>query len=97
MITTKTASGADIWFHVKNAPGSHVIIRVASVPGGTVPDTTIEEAAGIAAWYSSVKNSTAVDVDYTTIKNVKKPSGAKPGMVNYFNYSTIRVRPLPRG
>jgi len=97
MITTKIASGADIWFHVKNAPGSHVIIRAASVPGGIIPDTTIEEAAGIAAWYSSVKNSTAVDVDYTTIKNVKKPSGAKPGMVNYFNYSTIRVKPLPRG
>lgn len=97
MITTKTASGADLWFHVKNAPGSHVIVRAASVPGGRIPDSTIEEAAGIAAWYSSVKNSTAVDVDYTTIKNVKKPSGAKPGMVNYFNYSTIRVRPLPKG
>lgn len=97
MITTKTASGADLWFHVKNAPGSHVILRVASVPGGIVPDSTIEEAAGIAAWYSSVKNSTAVDVDYTTIKNVKKPSGAKPGMVNYFNYNTIRVKPLPKG
>ena len=70
-----------MWFHVKNAPGSHVIVRAASVPGGRIPDSTIEEAAGIAAWYSSVKNSTAVDVDYTTIKNVKKPSGAKPGMV----------------
>lgn len=95
-LTCKTASGADIWFHVKNAPGSHVIIRAASVPGGKIPDSTVEEAAGIAAWYSSLRNSTSVEVDYTAVKNVKKPSGAKPGMVNYFNYNTINVRPLPK-
>ena len=95
-LTCKTASGADIWLHVKNAPGSHVIIRAASVPGGKIPDCTIEEAAGIAAWYSSQRNSTSVEVDYTAVKNVKKPSGAKPGMVNYFHYNTINVRPLPK-
>lgn len=96
LLTCKTASGSDIWLHVKNAPGSHVIIRAASVPGGKIPDSTIAEAAGIAAWFSSQRNTTAAEVDYTAVKNVKKPSGAKPGMVNYFNYSTIRVRPLPK-
>lgn len=95
-LTCKTASGSDLWLHVKNAPGSHVIIRAASVPGGKIPDSTIEEAAGIAAWYSSLRNSTSVEVDYTSVKNVKKPSGAKPGMVNYFHYRTINVRPLPK-
>ena len=95
-LTCKTASGSDIWLHVKNAPGSHVIIRAASVPGGQIPDSTIEEAAGIAAWYSSQRNSTSVEVDYTAVKHVKKPSGAKPGMVNYFHYNTVNVRPLPK-
>ena len=95
-LTCKTASGSDLWFHVRNAPGSHVIIRAASAPGGKIPDRTIEEAAGIAAWYSSQRGAAAVDVDYTAIKNVKKPSGAKPGMVNYFQYQTVRVRPLPK-
>ncbi len=95
-LTCKTASGADLWFHVKNAPGSHVIIRTASGAGKKVSDNTMEEAAGIAAWYSSLRNSSSVEVDYTTVKNVKKPSGAKPGMVNYFNYRTLCVRPLPK-
>lgn len=93
-LTMKTASPADMWLHVRNVPGSHVIIRVASVEGRhEIPDSTISEAASLAAFYSSLSASPQVDVDYTTAKNVKKISGARPGMVNYYNYKTIRVEP----
>ena len=94
-LTLKTASGADLWLHTKSFPGSHVIIRAASVPGGKISETAILEAAGLAAWYSGARNTSNAEVDYTEIKNVKKPAGAKPGMVNYFRYRTVRVRPLP--
>lgn len=93
-LTTKTASPADMWLHVRNVPGSHVIIRVASVEGRhEIPDSTILEAASLAAFYSSLSSSPLVDVDYTTAKNVKKISGARPGMVNYYNYKTVRIEP----
>ena len=96
-LTMKTASSSDIWLHARNVPGSHVIIRVASVPGGNeVPESTILFAASLAARYSSVSTDSFVDVDYTTIKNVKKISGAKPGMVNYYNYKTVRVVPYDK-
>ncbi|MBQ9598241.1 MAG: fibronectin/fibrinogen-binding protein, partial [Clostridia bacterium] len=58
-----------------------------------VPPSTIREAAEIAAYYSKARSSSQVPVDYTAIKNVKKPSGAKPGMVIYDNYNTIYVTP----
>jgi predicted ribosome quality control (RQC) complex YloA/Tae2 family protein len=89
-LTFKTARHEDIWLHVKNFPGSHTVIRTE---GRDVPDSTLIEAAQYAAWYSKARNSSKVEVDYTTIRNVKKPSGAKPGMVNYFNYKTILVEP----
>ena len=82
-LSLKFASNNHLWFHTKNIPGSHVIVSAPHVP-----DKTIEEAAILAAFYSKAKNSTKVPVDYTLVKNLKKPNGAKPGMVIYHtNYS----------
>jgi predicted ribosome quality control (RQC) complex YloA/Tae2 family protein len=89
-LTLKSAKHEDIWLHVKNYPGSHVIIKT---DGRQVPNSTLEEAAGYAAWFSKARPAPKVEVDYTHIRNVKKPSGAKPGMVIYENYSTIMVTP----
>ncbi len=91
-LTLRTASAGDLWFHVKNAPGSHVILRTVS-QGGTPTDLAIQEAAVLAATYSSAKRSAKVAVDYTKVKHVKKASGAKPGMVYYTDYRTILVQP----
>lgn len=89
-LTLKTADSGDFWFHTKNIPGSHVIIKCE----GTVPpERTIFEAAVISATYSKAKNSSKVPVDYTVRKNVKKPRGAKPGMVIYEQNKTIYVDP----
>lgn len=89
-LTLKFAVQSDIWMHTKNIPGSHVIIRSKN---GEVSDTALLEGALLAAYYSKAKNSTNVPVDYTEKKNVKKPSGAKPGMVIYYTNKTIYVTP----
>lgn len=89
-LTLKLAKGGDIWLHTKKIPGSHVIIFSE---GKTVPDTTITEAALLAAFYSKGRNSALVPVDYTLKKFVKKPSGAKPGMVIYETNKTAYVTP----
>ena len=88
-LTLKTARSVDIWLHTKNIPGSHVIIQKKE--GEEIPDEVILEAAILAAKNSKAKNSSKVPVDYTVVKNVKKPSGAKPGMVIYDHYNTIYV------
>ncbi|MDF2504026.1 MULTISPECIES: NFACT RNA binding domain-containing protein [Clostridium] len=88
-LTLKFADKRDIWMHTKNIPGSHVIVKKL----GPVPDKTLEEAAGLAAYYSKAKHSNNVAVDYTEVKNVKKPSGAKPGMVIYLTNKTINIMP----
>ncbi len=89
-LTLKLAASSDIWLHTKNIPGSHVIIRAER---REVPDTTLLEAAILAAYHSSAKMSGNVPVDFTAVKNVKKPSGAKPGMVIYESFRTISVTP----
>jgi len=89
-LTLKLSSSNDIWFHTKTIPGSHVVIQKAQ---GSIPDSTLLEAAKIAAWHSKAKMSSNVEVDYTEIRNVKKPSGAKPGKVIYENYRTLVVNP----
>jgi predicted ribosome quality control (RQC) complex YloA/Tae2 family protein len=89
-LTLKLASSKDLWLHTRNIPGSHVVIRKLTK---SIPDTTIEEAALIAAWHSKSRHSANVPVDYTEIKYVKKPSGAKPGMVIYENFKTVIVTP----
>ncbi len=90
-LTIRMAYATDLWFHTKVIPGSHTIIRTQG--GKEVPDRTIVEAAQLAAYYSKAQNSSKVPVDYTVIKNVKKPNGAKPGMVIYDHYNTIYVDP----
>lgn len=88
-LTLKFADKNDMWFHTKNIPGSHVIVKSK----GPVPEATLLEAATLAAFYSKAKNSSNVPVDYTEVKNVKKMSGAKPGMVIYYTNKTIYVTP----
>ena len=92
-LTLKSSLKTDLWFHVRNAAGSHTVIRTE---GREVSDTAIAEAAAIAAYYSKRSKDSKVDVDYTLIKYVKKPSGAKPGMVIYDNFKGITVEPDPK-
>lgn len=89
-LTLRFASSNDMWLHTKDIPGSHVIIKTK---GFDIPKTTIEEAAILAAFYSKGRNSSNVAVDYTLKKNVKKPNGAKPGMVIYEQNKTLYVTP----
>lgn len=90
-LTLKFANSSDLWFHTKNIHGSHTVIKLGL--NKDVPPDTIREAAQIAAYYSKARESSQVPVDYTRIKNVKKPKGAKPGMVIYEGYNTIYVTP----
>ncbi len=89
-LTFKTGRRGDIWLHAQKCPGSHVLL-VAD--GKEVPDDAIVEAAEIAAYYSSAKDGTVVTVDYTDVKNIKKPNGAKPGFVVYYTYYSVNVKP----
>lgn len=90
-VTLKIGRSTDLWFHTKGIHGSHVIIKTSDAE--TVPDETYLEAATLAAYYSKGRSGSNIPVDYTEVKNVKKPSGAKPGMVIYVNYSTIYTNP----
>lgn len=87
-LTNKFAARDDVWLHTKDIPGSHVVIRSKNPS-----EETILEAANIAAYFSKAKNSSAVPVDFTAIRFVKKPSGSKPGFVIYDNQQTIYVTP----
>lgn len=89
-LTLKTARNYDMWLHTKDIPGSHVIIVSDN---REITDTAILEAASLAAYNSKAKESDNVPVDYTIVKNVSKPSGAKPGMVIYVNNRTVYVTP----
>ncbi|KAJ0072808.1 Rqc2 family fibronectin-binding protein [Bacillus altitudinis] len=87
-LTTKAAARDEIWLHTKDIPGSHVVIRHKA------PDEqTLLEAAQIAAYFSKAKESSSVPVDYTKIRHVKKPNGAKPGFVTYDQQQTLFVTP----
>ena len=86
-LTFDFAVGNDWWFHVKQAPGSHVIVKTN---GDELPDRTFEEAGRLAAYYSSMRGSEKVEIDYVEKKHVKKPKGGKPGFVVYYtNYSLV--------
>ena len=89
-ITTKLGKNEDIWFHTKDIRGSHVLLKCN---GNKVDKHTIISCAEIAAFHSKAKLSSNVPVDYCFIKNVKKPSGSKPGMVIYTNNKTLYVNP----
>lgn len=89
-LTLKQANNNDIWFHTKNIPGSHTVL----VTDGQEPtEIAMLEAAQLAAWHSRGRDSSQVPVDYTQIRHVSKPQGAKPGMVIYVQYKTAYVTP----
>ncbi|WP_045515336.1 Rqc2 family fibronectin-binding protein [Neobacillus niacini] len=87
-LTNKLAARDEIWLHTKDIPGSHVVIRSKEPSEGT-----INEAAKLAAYFSKARNSSSVPVDFTKVRYVKKPSGAKPGFVIYDNQQTVYVTP----
>ncbi|HBI64708.1 MAG TPA: fibronectin/fibrinogen-binding protein [Clostridiales bacterium] len=90
LLTLKTAFKRDIWFHTQKIHGSHVIL----VCDGREPtNTAMTEAAEIAAWHSQARGSAQIPVDYSQVRNIKKPNGAKPGMVIYHVYQTAFVTP----
>ena len=90
LLTAKQAGKGDLWLHTQKIHGSHVILWT----GGGVPDAqSIEEAAILAAWFSQAREGKKVPVDYTPVKYVKKPAGARPGMVVYTTYQTAYVDP----
>ncbi|OUM96445.1 MAG: hypothetical protein A9Z00_13585 [Thermobacillus sp. ZCTH02-B1] len=87
-LTNRLASPNDTWLHTKDIPGSHVVIR-----GTGFGNATLEEAAMLAAWYSRGRSSSLVPVDYTLVRHVRKPNGAKPGFVIYDHQKTLFVTP----
>lgn len=89
-LTFKFATGGDWWFHAKGIPGSHVILKTN---GQEVPDTTFEQAARLAAYYSKGKNAQKVEIDYSEKKNIKKPNGGKPGFVIYHTNYSMSIEP----
>lgn len=89
-LTMKTANSNDWWFHTKEIPGSHVIVKAN---GKELSDKTFEEAAKLAAFYSKANKSTKVAVDYTLKKHIKKPSGSVPGYVIYHTNYSMYVDP----
>lgn len=89
-VTLKLGKSYDMWLHTKDIPGSHVLIKNQ---GEEIPNEVVEVAASLAAYYSSGRESSMLEVDYTLIRNVKKPSGAMPGKVIYVSYKTAYVPP----
>jgi len=90
-LTLRTAKNHDIWLHTKDIAGSHVIIITG---GAEPPETTILEAANLAAYFSKGRDSSRVPVDYVQRKYVRKPNGAKPGYVIYDRHKTVYVTPV---
>ena len=89
-LTLRRAGKHDLWFHARNIPGSHVVLFTE---GREVSNAALLRAAQLAAAWSSGKNQPKLPVDYTTVRQVKKLAGGKPGMVNYYNYQTVLVEP----
>ena len=91
-LTLHTARGRDLWFHVKNAPGSHTVVISEGQP---IPDSTREQAAQLAVLHSSQAGGSKVPVDYTFVRNIRKTGDLKPGMVLYDTYETAYITPDP--
>ena len=94
-LTFEIATGRDLWFHAKQAPGSHVIVKLKAddTKLESVPDRVFEEAASLAAYYSSASDADKVEVDYTERRNLKKPPKARPGYVIYHTNYSMMARP----
>lgn len=93
-VTFELASGNDWWFHAKGIAGSHVIVKTG---GRELTDKGFEEAAALAAWYSSAPRDSKCEVDYTRRKEIKKPGNSKPGMVIYHSNYSMMVTPSLEG
>lgn len=89
-LTLRDAERQDLWFHTQKIHGSHVILCTG---GKTPDDESLQEAAVLAAWFSQARDSSGVPVDYTPVRNVRKPSGSRPGMVVYNTCRTLFVTP----
>lgn len=94
-LTFKVANGGDLWFHAKQAPGSHVIVKTEG--NQDIPDRTYEEAARLAAYYSSARTGSKVDIDYTRRSNLRKTPGGAPGFVIYHTNYSMTIEPDIRG
>lgn len=94
-LTFKVANGNDLWFHAKQAPGSHVIVKTEGQQ--ELPDRTYEEAARLAAYYSSARSGSKVEIDYTRRSNLKKTPGGAPGFVIYHTNYSMSISPDIRG
>lgn len=94
-LTFKVANGGDLWFHAKQTPGSHVIVKTEG--NQDIPDGTYEEAARLAAYYSSARTSSKVDIDYTRRSNLKKTPGGAPGFVIYHTNYSMTIEPDIQG
>ena len=93
-LTFRTASPNDLWFHVKDIPGSHTILFVSGLEmGKDYTETSLLEAAKLAAAHSKAASSSQVPVDYTERRYVRKPAGSKPGFVIYTHQTTVYVTP----
>lgn len=92
-LTFKTGHGNDWWFHSKTYPGSHVLMVVGKDDPMSVPDSSFNEAGRIAAYYSTGRDQGKVDIDYVTVKHVKKPAGAVPGYVIYHTNYSMTAQP----
>ena len=90
-LTFRLANGKDMWFHAKNMAGSHVIVKLETAD--ELPDSTYEEAARLAAYYSKGRNAPKVEIDYTRRRNLKKPPQAKPGFVIYHTNYSMNIEP----
>jgi len=91
-LTLKQASPDDLWFHTKDIPGSHVVLNTGG-RSEDIPQETLEAAALLAAYYSRARRSSNVPVDFTPVRHVRKPRGARPGYVIYDHHQTIHVTP----
>lgn len=89
-LTMKTAKNYDTWFHVQESAGSHVICETS---GKQITDEAIHDCAVLASYFSKARESSNVAVDYTLVKNIRKPNGAKPGFVVYDPYKTEFATP----
>ena len=89
-LSFKFASGNDWWFHAKGQPGSHVIVKTKNEE---LPDRTFEEAGKLAAYYSKGRQAPKVEIDYTQKKNLRKPTGGKPGFVVYYTNYSLLIEP----
>ena len=92
-LTFKLATGNDWWFHSKKYPGSHVILKTGNLSDEEIPDRAFNEAGALAAYYSKGRDQSKVDIDYVRRKEVKKPSGSKPGFVVYYTNYSMSIAP----